>query len=328
MYKRFVLLTTLLALCVVVLGAYVRLSDAGLGCPDWPGCYGRISPHHAADQIAQAVAVLPDGPVSTHKAWKEMTHRYFAGTLGLLIAIIAVWAWRKRDILVQSPVLPAVLVGLVIFQALLGMWTVTERLKPFIVSAHLLGGMTTVALLVWLSMRQFADKYRMDRTSVGSLRGWARLGLLLVIMQIALGGWVSSNYAALACAGFPQCNGVWWPEMDFSHAFRLVRELGMTADGAFLSGAGLTAIHWVHRLGAYLVLLYTGWLAFRVMRIRRMRGVAWVVVALLLTQVTLGICNVILSLPLPVAVAHNGVAALLLSAMVMLNFRLSRGDNP
>ncbi|HUX62495.1 COX15/CtaA family protein [Sulfuricella sp.] len=327
MYKKLVLMTTLLALCVVVLGAYVRLSDAGLGCPDWPGCYGRISPHHAAEEIAQAVAVLPDGPVSTHKAWKEMTHRYFAGTLGLLIAIIAVWAWRKRSLLAQSPVLPVVLVGLVIFQALLGMWTVTERLKPFIVSAHLLGGMMTLALLVWLAMRQFSGGYRMDRTSVGSLRGWAGLGLLLVFLQIALGGWVSSNYAALACAGFPQCNGVWWPEMDFSRAFRLVRELGMTADGSFLPREGLTAIHWVHRLGAYLVLLYTGWLAFRVMRIRSMRGVAWVVMALLLTQLTLGICNVMLSLPLPVAVAHNGVAALLLGAMVMLNFRLSLGRN-
>lgn len=327
MYKKLVLMTTLLALCVVVLGAYVRLSDAGLGCPDWPGCYGRISPHHAAEEIAQAVAVLPDGPVSTHKAWKEMTHRYFAGTLGLLIVIIAVWAWRKRSLLAQSPVLPVVLVGLVIFQALLGMWTVTERLKPFIVSAHLLGGMMTLALLVWLAMRQFSGGYRMDRTSVGSLRGWAGLGLLLVFLQIALGGWVSSNYAALACAGFPQCNGVWWPEMDFSRAFRLVRELGMTADGAFLPREGLTAIHWVHRLGAYLVLLYTGWLAFRVMRIRSMRGVAWVVMALLLTQLTLGICNVMLSLPLPLAVAHNGVAALLLVAMVMLNFRLSLGRN-
>jgi cytochrome c oxidase assembly protein subunit 15 len=236
-----------------------------------------------------------------------------------------VWAWRKRGTLAQSPVLPVVLVGLVIFQALLGMWTVTERLKPFIVSAHLLGGMMTLALLVWLSMRQLSGRCRMDSAPVGSLRGWAGLGLLLVFLQIALGGWVSSNYAALACAGFPLCNGVWWPEMDFSHAFRLVRDLGMTADGAFLSREGLIAIHWVHRLGAYLVLIYTGWLAFRVMRIRSIRGVAWIVTALLFTQITLGICNVMLSLPLPVAVAHNGVAALLLGAMVMLNFRLSLG---
>ncbi len=325
MYKNLVLLTTLLALCVIVLGAYVRLSGAGLGCPDWPGCYGRISPHHAADEIARAVAVLPDGPVSTHKAWKEMTHRYFAGTLGLLSLAIAVWAWRRRDMSGQSPLLPVALVGLVIFQALLGMWTVTERLKPFIVGAHLLGGMMTLALLVWLAMRQFSGKYQMDIAPVGHLRGWAGLGLLLVFSQIALGGWVSSNYAALACAGFPQCNGVWWPEMDFSHAFRLVRELGMTAGGAFLPREGLTAIHWVHRLGAYLVLIYTGWLALQVIRIPSMRGVAWTVAALLLTQVTLGICNVVLSLPLPVAVAHNGVAALLLSAMVILNFRLSLG---
>jgi cytochrome c oxidase assembly protein subunit 15 len=327
MYKKLVFTTTLLALCVVALGAYVRLSDAGLGCPDWPGCYGRISPLHAADEIAQAVARVPDGAVSTHKAWKEMTHRYLAGALGLLIAIIAVWAWRKRGMLAQPARLPLFLLGLVIFQVLLGMWTVTERLKPLIVSAHLLGGMLTLALLVWLALRQFSGGYRVDWTAVEALRRWARLGLLLIFLQIALGGWVSSNYAALACAGFPQCNGVWWPEMDFSHAFRLDRELGMAADGAFLSREGLTAIHWVHRLGACLVLLYTGWLAFRVMRIRGMRGVALMVMILLLTQFVLGVGNVLLDLPLSLAVAHNGVAALLLGAMVMLNFRLSRGGN-
>lgn len=325
MYKKLVFVTTLLALCVVVLGAYVRLSDAGLGCPDWPGCYGRLSPHHAADEIARAVAVHPDGPVSTHKAWKEMIHRYFAAALGLLIAIIALWAWRKRVALAQSPVLPAVLLGLVIFQALLGMWTVTERLKPFIVSAHLLGGMLTLALLAWLTMTQLSAGYRIDSAPDGRLQRWAGLGLLLVLAQIALGGWVSSNYAALACAGFPLCNGLWWPEMDFTHAFQLVRELGMTADGIFLSREGSIAIHWAHRLGAYLVLLYTGGLAFRVMRDRSMRGIAWGVLALLLIQIALGVGNVLLNLPLPLAVAHNGVAALLLCALVMLNFRLSTG---
>lgn len=331
MYKKFVLLTAFLALCVVVLGAYVRLSDAGLGCPDWPGCYGRISPHHAAEEIAQAVAVRPDGPVSTHKAWKEMTHRYFAGALGLLIAAIAVWAWRKRGITGQSPLLPSALVGLVGFQALLGMWTVTERLKPFIVSAHLLGGMMTLALLVWLALRQLDDGRRMDRMPAPvqprNLRGWAWLGLALVYCQIALGGWVSSNYAALACAGFPQCNGAWWPEMDIPHAFHLARELGMTADGAFLSGAGLTAIHWFHRLGAYVVLLYVAGLALRLIRGGTLRGTAALVLGLLLTQLALGVSNVLLSLPLPVAVAHNGVAALLLAAMVVLNFRLNMDRN-
>lgn len=325
MYKKLVFATTLLALCVVVLGAYVRLSDAGLGCPDWPGCYGQISPHHAAEEISRAVAALPEGPVSAHKAWKEMTHRYFAGTLGLLIAIIAVVGWRKRGALRQSPLLPGMLVGLVVFQALLGMWTVTERLRPAVVSAHLLGGMTTLALLVWLSMRQISEKKQINSVLAGSLRGWAGLGLVLVFFQIALGGWVSSNYAALACVGFPECNAAWLPEMDFQHAFQLFRELGMTTDGGYLSGAGLTAIHWTHRLGAYVVFLYTGWLAGRVMRISSMRGFAWLILGLLFTQVTLGICNVLLGLPLPVAVAHNGVAALLLASMVILNFRLATG---
>lgn len=322
MYKKLVFATTLLALCVIVLGAYVRLSDAGLGCPDWPGCYGQISPHHAAEEISRAVAARPEGPVSTHKAWKEMTHRYFAGTLGLLIAIIAVWGWRKRGTLLQSPLLPGILAVLVVFQALLGMWTVTERLRPAVVSAHLLGGMATLALLVWLAMRQVSIKTSINSVLADSLRGWAGLGLLLVVFQIALGGWVSSNYAALACAGFPQCNGVWWPDMDVTHAFQLFRELGMTSDGAYLSREGLTAIHWVHRLGAYLVLLYTGWLAVRVMQIPSMRTIAWVVIALLMTQISLGIGNVLLSLPLPMAVAHNAVAALLLSSLVVLNFRL------
>lgn len=325
MYKKLVFLTTILALCVVVLGAYVRLSDAGLGCPDWPGCYGQISPHHAAEEISRAVAALPEGPVSSHKAWKEMTHRYFAGTLGILIAIIAVVGWRKRGELCQSPILPSMLVGLVVFQALLGMWTVTERLRPAVVSAHLLGGMTTLALLVWLSMRQISEKNQINPVLAGSLRGWAGLGLVLVFFQIALGGWVSSNYAALACAGFPECNAAWLPEMDFQHAFQLFRELGMTTEGGYLSGEGLIAIHWTHRLGAYVVLLYTGWLAGRVMCLSSLRGFAWLILGLLFTQVTLGICNVLLGLPLPVAVAHNGVAALLLASMVILNFRLATG---
>ena len=324
MYKKLVIMTALLALCVVVLGAYVRLSDAGLGCPDWPGCYGSISPHHAANDISQAEAAQPNGPVTVHKAWKEMVHRYFAGTLGLLIAIIGIWAWSRRKVTGESPLLPTLLIGLVVFQALLGMWTVTERLMPVVVSSHLLGGMTTLGLLIWLAGTQISFmSTSIDKMAYRSMRVWALIGLVLVMVQIALGGWVSTNYAALACTGFPQCSGVWWPEMNFNLPFHLIRGLGMTAAGDLLPRDGLVAIHWVHRLGAYVVFLYVGWMASKMLRFQHIRNIAMAVLIILSLQVGLGISNVLFGLPLAVAVAHNGVAAMLLSAMVLLNLRLN-----
>ena len=324
MYKKLVVMAALLALCVVVLGAYVRLSDAGLGCPDWPGCYGSISPHHAAEDISQAEAAQPGGPVTAHKAWKEMVHRYFAGTLGLLIVTIGIWAWIRRKSTGESPLLPTMLVGLVIFQALLGMWTVTEKLMPVVVSSHLLGGMATLGLLVWLSSAQCRPRSMIiDRPAYRRMHGWALAGLILLVVQIALGGWVSTNYAALACSGFPQCNGSWWPEMNYAQPFHLIRELGMTATGALLPREGLVAIHWLHRMGAYIVFLYIGWMASKLLRIPQLKKIALAILVLLLVQVGLGISNVLFGLPLAVAVAHNGVAALLLSVMVLLNYRLN-----
>ena len=239
----------MLAFGVIVLGAYVRLSDAGLGCPDWPGCYGKLSPAHAAEHIAQAETAQPGGPVSAHKAWKEMVHRYFASTLGLLIVIIGVMAWIKRGELMQGVGLPTFLIVLVILQGLLGMWTVTLLLKPVIVTLHLLGGVTTLALLVWLGQRQSHDIPEMRTQDAVRMKNWALAGLVVVFLQIALGGWVSSNYAALACADFPTCKGVWIPVMDFNHAFHFTRELGKTAQGDLLSLDALTAIHWTHRVG-------------------------------------------------------------------------------
>lgn len=329
MYKKLVWAAAILAFCVVVLGAYVRLSDAGLGCPDWPGCYGHLGAPQTVELQTAAGQAFHGGRIDVAKAWKEMVHRYFAGVLGILILAIGFMAWRRRKDLAQSPVLPGILPVLVAFQAALGMWTVTLQLKPAIVTAHLLGGMATLALLVWLAMSQLDGKRWLepDRMRADGLRGWAWFGLLLVFMQIALGGWVSSNYAALACMGFPLCNGVWWPEMDFSHAFHFTRELGMTADGAFLSRDGLTAIHWVHRSGAYVVALYIGRLALRARHVRHVRSLALMVMGLLLIQLVLGVSNVLLGLPLAAAVAHNGIAALLLAAMVMLNFRLNSCTN-
>lgn len=323
-YKKLILAALLLTFFVVPLGAYVRLSDAGLGCPDWPGCYGQITPHHAADDINAALQANPDGVVSHAKAWKEMVHRYFAGTLGLLVLAIAMVAWRERRHTQGGVGLPITLLAVIVFQALLGMWTVTKMLKPVIVTAHLLGGMTTLALLVWLWRRESAPSRQAYFAPALHLRTAALIGLVLVFLQIALGGWVSANYAALACGDFPTCQGQWWPTMDFLQGFTLHRNLGETASGELLSLHALTAIHWMHRLMALIVTLYLLWLASRLLKISGYTGIAVMLMVALAVQILLGISNVLLSLPLPVAVAHNIGAAILLAGMVMLNFRVRR----
>lgn len=324
-YRNLILAALILALGVVSLGAYVRLSDAGLGCPDWPGCYGKLTPHAAADAISAQQAARPGGPVSSAKAWKEMVHRYFAGTLGLLILTIAALSWRARGELRGGLGLPLLLLGLIVFQALLGMWTVTRLLKPLIVSAHLLGGMTTLSLLLWLWLRE-----RRRSSSQGyharadHLRRSATLGLALLATQIALGGWVSTNYAALACTDFPTCHAVWMPTMDFAQGFTLHRELGQTATGELLPLSALTAIHWAHRVMALIVTVYLAGLVVRLLRTPGYAALGMSIGGLLLLQVTLGISNVLLSLPLGVAVAHNTGAALLLSSLVVLNYQVRR----
>ena len=291
------LVAVLLTFVVVVVGAYVRLSDAGLGCPDWPFCYGKALPADIADRDALA------------KAWKEMGHRYLAGALGLLIAAIWVLSLKARRFV---PLATAIAV-LVVFQATLGMWTVTMLLKPAIVTAHLLGGMTILALLLWLWLCQGAW-----RLKTHDLRSPAMLALIVVLVQIALGGWVSANYAALACPDLPLCLGEAVPPMDFANAFHVVRELGQTSDGALLSREALTAIHWSHRMFAVVVVLVVGWAALRTFRVIASLGVA--LAALLLLQFSLGVANVAFSLPLPLAAAHNAGAALLVCVLVVLNF--------
>jgi len=324
LYRNLILTALILAFGVVSLGAYVRLSDAGLGCPDWPGCYGNLTPHHAADAINAELAVRPNGPVSHAKAWKEMVHRYFAGTLGLLVLAIVVLNWRVRRETSGGSGLPMLLLGLIVFQALLGMWTVTELLKPLVVSAHLLGGMATLSLLLWLWLRERGLASHGYFARADHLRASAALGLVLVAAQIALGGWVSTNYSALACTDFPLCQGMWVPPMDFEHGFTLHRELGLTASGERLSMAALTSIHWVHRVLALVVTLYLGWLGLRLLRTPGYAGMGMAVAGLLALQVTLGISNVMLNLPLAVAVAHNSGASLLLACLVLLNFRVRR----
>ncbi len=320
MFKKLTLLAAVWTFCLIVLGAYVRLSDAGLGCPDWPGCYGKATPHHAIESISAAQAEQPHGPVSLAKAWKEMVHRYFASTLGFLILVMTVLAVRQRRKLRQSPALPVATFFVVCFQGALGAWTVTMLLKPAIVTSHLIGGMTLLAMLVWLTLRQY--DWSAAKPGLSEFRLQALLGLAILSCQIILGGWVSTNYAALACTDFPSCQGRLLPTMDFNDAFHVLRELGQTPDGSMLTMANLTAIHWLHRLGALVTFSYLTWLSWCLYSQKILRGLVSFIAVALVLQVLLGIGNVVLHLPLPVAVLHNAGAALLLVLVVFLNFRL------
>jgi len=324
MFRNLVFAAVGLAFVIIMVGAYVRLQGAGLGCPDWPGCYGHLVgvPEHA-DDVARAAQAFPGRAVESHKAWKEMFHRYLAGTLGALIAAIMVVAWLKRQSLRQSPLLATAIVALVAVQATLGMWTVTLLLKPAIVTLHLLGGMATLAMLTWLALRQLTLPPASDPAH--RLLPWAAIGLTIVAWQIALGGWVSANYAALACLDFPTCRGgAWMPDMDFAHGFQFARELGMTAAGAPLGIEALTAIHWTHRLGALVTLIYVSALALALLRRPGFVKHGMALALLVALQVGLGIANVMAGLPLAVAVAHNGVAAILIALLTVINFALSR----
>jgi cytochrome c oxidase assembly protein subunit 15 len=328
-FYRLALLTTVLALAVVVLGAYVRLSHAGLGCPDWPGCYGHLDVPEHAHEVERANQAYPERPVEAHKAWKEMIHRYLAGTLGLLIVVLAILAWRARREPGQPVALPAFLVALVVFQALLGMWTVTLLLFPAVVMGHLLGGLTTLALL-WLMTARLSGWFdSVSSVEDDPLRPWAVAALVVVIVQIALGGWTSANYAALACPDFPTCQGQWWPQMDFREGFTFLRELGVDYEGGVLENPARMAIHVAHRVGALVTFLLVGYLALRTIVSAgsgQLKGLGVFLLVVLGVQVSLGIANVQAGLPLPVAVAHNAVAALLLLTVVTLNLALFPGS--
>ncbi len=312
-------LACVLAFVVIILGAYTRLSDAGLGCPDWPGCYGRMVVSDETKYINAANEAYPDRPFKEDKAWKEMIHRYVAGTLGILILFMAAFAWMKT-INTHTRLLASGLLLLVIFQALLGMWTVTLLLKPFVVVMHLLGGMTIISLLYWMMLRVQLDNSGISRQEDSSLTMWAVFGLVVLVLQISLGGWTSSNYAALACPDFPTCQRAIWPEMDFKEAFVLWRGLGIDYEGGVLDGPARTAIHMSHRIGAVITFLTILLIAIKMMAqsIKAIRLTGIVMLVLLITQVSLGIANVVFHLPLLVAVAHNGVAALLLLSLVTL----------
>lgn len=337
-YRKLAWTTVFLTFDLIMFGAFTRLTDSGLGCPDWPGCYGAANPFLAHGEIHAAQTLMPDGPVTVVKAWIEMLHRYLAMGVGVLIIALMVIAWRRwymfrrlpasglhsaaRSAL--SPGLPTWLLFFICLQGAFGAWTVTLKLQPVIVTVHLLLGMTLLALLTWLAVRQGAPTGTEVRAT--ALRLPAIVALTLLFFQIALGGWVSTNYAALACTDFPLCQGVLVPPMDFTHGFTLWRHLGKTAAGDYLPFSALTAIHWVHRNFAFVVIGCIVWVGYRALQSTVLRQTAyWLLIAAGL-QFATGISTIFLNWPLVIAVLHNGGAALLVILLVMLNYKAFTGS--
>ncbi len=326
---RWSLFATLLAVVVIMLGAWTRLVDAGLGCPDWPGCYGFLSVPQSTESIAIANARFPETPVDVAKGWPEMIHRYAAGTLGLVVFGLAAYAIRHRREGLPLK-LPAFIAAFIVLQGAFGMWTVTLKLWPQVVALHLLGGFTTLSALTLLTLRLRArHKAPSDRLSLAGFsrfRPWLYGGLALVILQIALGAWTASNYAAVACPELPTCQGEWWPaDMDFRHGFDITQHVGPNYLGGQLTADGRVAIHVTHRLGALILLGYFTvllGLMWRQARETEMARHVKLVVLVLAAQITLGIINVAFHIPLSIAVAHNAMGAGLLLSVINLLWRL------
>ena len=315
-------LTLFLTFDLVVFGAFTRLTDSGLGCPDWPGCYGSVSPLGAQAEIHAAQTAMPDGPVTWNKAWIEMIHRYLAMTVGALILVMAIFSWVERRRLPVSPWWATLTLVWVLVQGLFGKYTVTLKLYPAVVTLHLLGGLVLLVLLVVQN-----EGWRQRPLSLPpALRQAAVAALAVLGVQIALGGWVSTNYAVLACTGFPQCNGAWWPEMDAASGFTLLRELGRADDGGALPFAALVAIQMAHRLFAVVATLVLGGLAWALLRsgdaASRRHGIG--IGLLLLAQLASGLSNVVLGWPLPAALAHTAGAAALVLVLGSLIVRSAR----
>lgn len=371
-FHRLAWFALIMTASTIMFGSFVRLSDAGLSCPDWPTCYGRVTwPQHAAE-VADHVATQIR-PLETHKAWREQVHRFLAAALGFEILTLALLATRRRSWGTRTVITACVLVAagiplymlgyhvpasimavlgelillvaalrwnnsdlsrvalltlvVVIFQALLGMWTVTLLLKPIVVMGHLLGGMLMFGLLVWMAWR--ATHMPITLVEAPTLKNLLRVGVAVLVVQIALGGWVSANYAALACGGgsasldnFPRCVSQWWPPHNFQEGFTLWRGIGVDYEGGVLDGASRIAIQMAHRMFAVIVAVYLLWLSFRLFRLPSMRGWATALGVLVALQITLGILNVKLALPLEVAVAHSGGAVALLFVLVTLLARM------
>ena len=327
-FHRLAVITAIGAFLVIVLGAWVRLSNAGLGCPDWPGCYGQITWPVAISEVRIANEAYPERPVESAKAWKEMIHRYLAGILVLMVLGLNAIAWRKRNGAAALRAKTGLLLGLILFQAALGMWTVTLKLLPLIVMGHLLGGMATLALLLWIVFsNRYARGYK-PGPRVRGMRGLIVMGLTVLVLQIALGGWTSSNYAAMACPDFPSCQGRFWPDTNFRDGFVMWREIGVDFEGGVLDLPSRTAIHMAHRAGAVLTLFVLLYVAFKLGRISALLTSGVLLMSLVSVQFLLGVLNIVLQLPLFNAVAHNGVAALLLAVLVGLLYRTSQQTSP
>lgn len=319
-YRKFFTLTNFavaLAIVVVMLGAYTRLTDAGLGCPDWPGCYGHLIAKQPSGEI---IKKFPSTPFYAMKAWTEMVHRYLAGTLACMIAVLFLFSIRLRNEIQAPKVLPVLLVGTVIFQALLGMWTVTLKLLPQVVSLHLIGGFTTLALL-WCLRLQLRQAYHsvIDNFAV-SAKSYTILGFFMLVIQIMLGAWVSTNYAALSCGSdFPACNGLTHLPAPLSAVFAFSQPVGVDYSGGLLPIDVRMAIQMVHRYWALITAVYLWFLGFLfIIKSTQLRRVALLMIILLFVQVALGIANVTHMLPLPIAVLHNGVAAVLMLTLLTL----------
>ena len=315
-----------LTLDLIAVGSFTRLSDSGLGCPDWPGCYGALSPVAAHAEISAAQTAQPTGPVTVGKAWIEMLHRYLAMTVGALILVAAAMSWRARAQLPHSPWWATVTLLWVLLQGAFGKYTVTLKLYPAVVTLHLLGALVLLALLVLQHESFRARPLVLPQWRHGAR--WVALVLATVVLQIALGGWVSTNYAVLACQGFPACNGQWWPAMDLAHGFTLLRHLGQTGQGDALSFDALVAIHMVHRLFAAVVVVALGAL---VVALRRSgdgvaRRHAALLAGLLLWQLASGLSNVVLGWPIVAALAHSVGAAGLVAVLTALWARVHAGQ--
>jgi len=347
MMKKLTLFSLFLAAVVIILGAYTRLTDAGLGCPDWPGCYGHLTVPLSEDKVAKANAAYPERPVEAAKAWNEMIHRYFAGTLGLCVLAIAVIAIKKRHEGLPLK-LPILLLGLITFQAALGMWTVTLNLLPVVVMGHLLGGFSVLSCLFILYLRlrnreqaqiisstvplstaplnvPSTEKLTAEEGSTQrTLFRFATLGVLVLVVQIALGGWTSANYAALACTDMPICEEGWQQKLDFAGAYS-VPEADNYEFGAHDYDERMT-MHIVHRMGALVTFVYLLALGVSVLRAKTVtneqKRIGWFMLVTLCVQVSLGVSNIVFMLPLAVAVMHNAVAAVLLLSLLFLVFSL------
>lgn len=333
-FHRLVLLTVFFTFDLILFGAFTRLSDSGLGCPDWPGCYGTSNPFAAMDHIRAAEALMPTGPVTVEKAWIEMLHRYFAMGVGFLIIILVVWSWAKKQLMGSKIANFSIFIlFLVCVQGAFGAWTVTLKLQPLIVSIHLMLALGLLASLTYLSSLSvniggtFSESEYLTRQTK-PLRNWIWFALLILIAQVFLGAWVSTNYAVLACDDFPLCNGKLVPEMNFNEGFVLWRELGKTADGSLLGIDALRAIHWTHRMGAIFALGVLVWVGFKNLKVAKIIGSAelkkwsYALLGLSLLQLITGMSNIILDWPLVAALLHTGGAAGLVVVLVrMLTLR-------